>query len=579
VAPYCTIAVIYNLLEKLLFLVVRFPRRGNPEQVFIFGYNEQVKLMLEASLEGKTFLKKPFGNYKVTIIGTGKLDKEEHYQLTKKGCIYHELNFFKTEDKELFDLFSQIGLKHAGKILLFEENSIDNFSLLQMLLSASKDEKNFPNNAKIFCRCEDGGTRQMMETLFDESILQNAEKSGDAKAGKSHLDVEIISLTELQIRAMYKKTSLHKYYMGDGNNDKTPDRTPEPKDWTVHLLILGFGNLGQQALLQAMNLGVVHSENRICVDVVDQKIDEAVAVFSNRFSTETVQIDGGHLSISAPVADGNFDVYFHKMNVKYEEFRKLLRQMNQEIPYTYIVIALENTELSMHSLYEIKSLFQEKKPESIVPIMIRMDSNLRLAAFIKDNEKTFKGVQLIEDSLHVLTLDMLFDEQINNNSTETHQAYVEISDNKDEWGKIKLYKRNSNRALSYHQDVLRGLLEYYERCFSEEEYKNKKKKVEQHLEKIKGLQEGLDEKRPDYQEQIKQLNQLIQENSFILEMAQLEHRRWCYYMASIGWRYIKGKEKIEEKKQTPCLCTWEILHDESPKYCQYDLLPLISLKD
>ena len=68
----------------------------------------------------------------------------------------------------------------------------------------------------------------------------------------------------------------------------------------------------------------------------------------------------------------------------------------------------------------------------------------------------------------------------------------------------------------------------------------------------------------------------IKEDEFLKEMAMMEHRRWCYYMASVGWRYRSGNKK-EELQETPYLIDWEGLCQNNPGMCKYDLQPFILL--
>ena len=64
----------------------------------------------------------------------------------------------------------------------------------------------------------------------------------------------------------------------------------------------------------------------------------------------------------------------------------------------------------------------------------------------------------------------------------------------------------------------------------------------------------------------------------IHELSKLEHRRWCYYMASRGWKRTDDPkaEKNPDLKENPCLCTWTELVEYKPATCMYDMMPLIS---
>lgn len=77
-----------------------------------------------------------------------------------------------------------------------------------------------------------------------------AEYYNSAAGTDAYYDLELVGIPEMQIHKMYSEHPLHTVYK---------DTDTPLKDWTVHLLVAGFGQLGQQAVLQAMNLGEVRN--------------------------------------------------------------------------------------------------------------------------------------------------------------------------------------------------------------------------------------------------------------------------------------------------------------------------------
>jgi hypothetical protein len=378
----------------------------------------------------------------------------------------------------------------------------------------------------------------MIENYYDQHL---------STGSRAPFDLEIISLPELQVRAMYKNYSLHSRFQ---------ESVLSPKDWGVRLLILGFGQLGQQALLQAINLGTAHSGNSIRVDVVDYQIAETVGIFSNQFSEDTFTMEDDHYFIPQERVDGTLDIYFHQMNVQYKSFQALLQQISKGNPFTYVVIALENLEVSMHCLSELMRNFQEHQADYPVPIpvMMRMDSNQRLASFIDGSKKIYPSVHLIQERRQALTLENILAEQLDKESKAFHDKYMLLTNTQDSsWENLQLFKRNSNRAASCHQEVKLAVLKSAERSGN-------------HF--LRQLQST-----PKYQR--KELILQHKDDPLVLEMMKLEHRRWCYYMASIGWRHAKNAEKDTQRKENPYLCTWAELENQYPEQCQCDLMPLL----
>ena len=65
----------------------------------------------------------------------------------------------------------------------------------------------------------------------------------------------------------------------------------------------------------------------------------------------------------------------------------------------------------------------------------------------------------------------------------------------------------------------------------------------------------------------------MKQDSFAYSLAALEHRRWCCYMASIGWRAGKRSDRF---RRNPCLVTQEKLMETMPEMCKYDLMSLMA---
>ena len=140
-----------------------------------------------------------------------------------------------------------------------------------------------------------------------------------------------------------------------------------------------------------------------------------------------------------------------------------------------------------------------------------------------------------------------------------------------------LFKRNSNLAIAQHAGVREKLPNKLSTKALEKYFGEKGS-----LLRDKGnvwTFEG------DEAEFVDKLN-TQKEYAQILEYAKMEHRRWCYFMASCGWRYLKSMNWTKDSaiKGNACLCTWKELStkvepagDSDPKYyaCKYDLMPLL----
>lgn len=569
-APYCTLTAAYKLVEKALRIRRFSIFSGNRRNIIIFGYNKEVEALLNNSGAKDSQGRK----YRIHIVSSEVSDSEER-KLMKKGILVHHVNCLKLPEEHLSYFFKQMEASRTKDIILFEESSAANFSLYHMLHEGGA-ESSFPEDVKIFCRCEDDGVRRIIEDFYD-SELKEVKADPKKEREMCFKDLEIVSLPELRIQKMLKENPLYGYYENKKNTN--------PMDWHLHLLIVGFGKLGQQLLLQSMNQGVVSSRNRILIDVIDNKADEKFSIFANTFAEEFVEIGNGEYVIAPEKADGELRIRFHKLDIRYKQFYKLLQQMGapeRDGLYTYVAVCLKDMDISLHCMSEIER-YLRRYPEDLceknVKLGIRMEYDRQMAGYLNANSKTYRNVFSIEENENTLALEDLLQDRLDLDAKEYNRIYNTISirsKNASEekeganvyWRKLELFRRDSNRALAQHASVKNAVWKYTKAQQNETQpvipdnmlnYKNGS-----------WLYEGTGK------EFTERLNN-NRECRHLKEMAMMEHRRWCYFMASRGWKYTKNK-KTDVERENPCLCTWKTLTETRPDMCVYDLMPLLMLE-
>ena len=584
-APYCTLVYLYKLLKSLFRFRSRKRSKGK-KGVIIFGYNTEVKALLKDYLsivgskkEENRERREAYKKYRIHLVAEN-VSNEEEMQMLKDNVVVHNVDFLKLSSEQQVYFLSQMEGKQAQCVVIFEESSARNFSLYKLF----HDKENMEllhEDVKFFCRCENEGIKALMEDFHDN---------------ESDKDMEIVSIPELRVRKLLQETPLHKYY------ESKPRASF--KDWDLHLLVIGFGKLGQQLVLQAMNQGVMSSTNKILIDVVDFKIQEKQSIFANHFDEDYVQIEEDSLSIPSDRADGEFKVRFHQMDIRYKQFYRLLQtygDSKQDGVYTYIAICVEDEEVGVHCLSEVQRYLRNSAGEcdgERVNLAIRMEMDKYMAAYLNNNHNTFQNVVVIQDAKDVITLDELIHDKLDRDAKEFNRIYnsIIISDQKTEntavqemtekeieeagnqmWRNLKLFRRDSSRALTEH-------VKMKELAFAQ---LMGTKDAKEELERLFGrdgqmlkdcgnawvYENGLD----DFVE--KQSSRELY--PCVSEMSRMEHRRWCYFMASRGWRSTgegdagKDRKVLDREKKNVCLCTWDDLVDRKKDTCQYDLMWLL----
>lgn len=580
VAPYCSLAFVYKVLERVLKLAGRFNRDRRSGSIVIFGYNDAVRQLLDHnSDEDRGFKRRTY------LVWNGEIPDAERYRLLKEGVTLQKFDPLKVAPGELEARLAQLRLDRADYVLLFEESSIQNFSLLQTL---SRDVKWLGERTKVFCRCEDEGIYRVVESYYD---TPQADKSKHRP-----FDLEIVNIPELQVRKMYEDHPLHEFY----SNRKNP---PALKDWRTHLLILGFGQLGQQALLQAMNLGVVHSGNDILIDVVDLDMARRGDVFLSRFASEAFVENGeGEYTFNPAWADGKLELRFHRMDVRYQRFRQLLDTLAEEsAPFTYVVVAMDQPDVSVHCIHELRQHL-ERRGEKGVPILLRMDSDRRLRNYVNGGKEApgFGGVHVVGTPAELLSFRNLFDAETDQIAKRCNYHYAamtfarlkrEIGEStgtgpapdgvERAWQALTLFKRNANRAAAYHNRVLETVFPVLLRDTGADEDAF----LTEAFIGPRALVAWAGSGQWDYGLTDVQFLDRAGTTPPALEALLCEHRRWCYYTASIGWAL--GEKDLGEGRTgndpelrlNPCLVPWAVLTRTKADMCKYDLMPLMELAE
>lgn len=538
-APLCT-ATALLLWAELAVRRLMNTRQRKGAHVLIFGWNENVRTLVSGEYTGSS------GQYQLHVVTAAKLSEGDELWLFRNGTVPHRMDLLTASGSRREKLFRQLPLQRVRRVLLMEDSSVWNFSIYRTLSENSSLFK----DAQYYCLCEDEAARSFIETACDELLMNGAEKRAE---------MTLFSLSELKADSIFSAVE------GDDDSSMPLHTVNDPDRTDIHLLIAGFGTVGQEVLLQAINLGVLSSQNRLCVDVVDLDMDKKRDLFTNRFHTS---VDAApqeeELLVTAPTADGELRIRFHQTDVRGRGFSRLLERLNGDFPLTYAAICIEQVDIGMHCIVELKKL------DGSFPIALRMENGPYAASYLKQDNGVFKEVFPIAVSDHMLRISNICHEKREQMARQFHRVYESIqllppgaepSGQPPEgrpWTALKMYQRRANLLLYRHQAVknIFGRLapETRERCFGENGT------ILQRM--------GDGSYRCRYEGRA--MADAINAEPEIRELGMTEHRRWCYVMAMQGWRW--GEKKDEARRKTPYLTTWDVMCEEYPDVAIYDLM-------
>ena len=555
-APLCTVAAFCRVFEALLGWRIRLSFHEDCENILICGYNEHVSKILENNQkeqerhkgrEGQNEWKKK----RIWVIAGEEPADYVRQRFLSGGVTFHTADCLTCSDAELKKLFRDVKLHKIQKIILFESSSEKNFSLYYMFNSRAEL---LAENVKIYCSCENEGIHRILEDYYNQKFERK-------------LELETFSLNELQVRNLFEAESLHTYYR---------DSQKSPHDWKVHLLVLGFGGLGQQVLLQAMNLGVSSWKNDILIDVVDQEIKKKQDIFGSHFNGAYIKMDEKEFTIPQDKVDGNLRIRFHQADVCGRGFQEFLNTAGEQDPFTYIVICMQDTRASLHALFETERFLTKQNALGRTVIGIRMDADAQMARYLAGRDPQKGSVYVIGGDIDI---DSICHRKYNAMAQEYHEVYRNIqiiaepsghvgtryeNTGTEGWQSLSFYKQDSNRALAYHDQVKREVIASY---------------GEERLTRYFGNKDGALRREDNvwvFCGTEQELLEWINDDAFLRDMVMLEHRRWCLFMACKGWGFKEGV-KDEAVRESPCMVNWDILCRNQPDMCKYDLIPLLAL--
>ena len=371
---------------------------------------------------------------------------------------------------------------------------------------------------------------ELRELLTDESLfpVEGGERGGDRRSNY-HLNFGDLNLYDTAARQCLRKYPL----------DFQPLRTND--ETVVHLVVAGFGAMGESLALHAARIGhfaneIAPQNRRLRITVVHEA-EDVVSRFREHSKIDDV-----------------CEVHFRKAERGTTDLVKDLDQVgrNAADPKTMVTYAVclekersaddpENLRIGI----ELSRLPQDRP----VQILIYQSTRRGLAALFPDHTRgaglspRLNAFGMVED---VFNWDVLLHESEDRLARALHEDYQEQRRKKGEtdstnsdWARLPEYLKESNRQAADHIDIKLCTLGY-------------------HHERI---QPGKERKR------------FVEEE--ILLLAQMEHLRWCAEKRLDGWSY--GVPRDDAKKVHNCLLPWDQLppHQQSKDPEQIRAIPRV----
>ena len=581
----CTIGAAALTVKLLIYkFKPNFIWSHRRKKLMVFGYNQNTKILIDNLFRKQQDEEmKEADKYLVYLVADVEVSKNEEIELAKKGVLLLRTDYLKADMNERKKL-----REYMDKVILFEDSATRNLAiLLEMEKTETEIEEEQKKKKKIKekvieCHifCQDEAVRELIE-IPHEDIRE--------KESKVRIDVKVFSLAELIVRKMFDKEMLYSLH-GDSMN--------------IHMLIAGFGALGQEVLKETMNLGIISGNGNIWIDVVDNTAEEKADLFMKNFAKGMLKEERGEHSLCYVLNDsfdGELQIRFFNMDLRGKNFKETLdiitcknnTEGKAEMPLTYVAVCVTKADVAIACMNEVKAYASQDERYQDLPIAVRMEMDSCVVEYFKQDENKYKKVFPIAENKSTITLDNIFDEEDEKRAKATNSTYnsmyekilnknqetdrdKEFSLEKDirkdcdkEWAILSYDNKESNRQLSHYNNVT--LKEIIKAMYEEEK--------ERLWSLLIGNEEALLQKAENkgaygYTYHQQELLQKLQDEKYkdIKEFMKIEQRRWCYNHAVSGWTYGNRDDK---KKVHDCLTSFDELMEKHPEKVVYNLIPLL----
>lgn len=524
-APFCTIGAL-----------IIFARTPYSYFMYLLKRKKSISFLILGKGENRDkFVKSLSKECKITLIEEEILQGDTKNSLREMGVSIIQIY----QDEGYEKLLRKIHLDKFDYILLCDENVHTNYDYLKNIKKIQQDT-NHPQNSSshqtIYFTCND--------PAFEKRIFQN-----DSHKNLDFRNVQLLNIQKKAVENMFEKYPI--FQQSNGDYQTSDD---------VHIGIIGFDEIGQHTLTEALSLSVLSADSTIIFDVFDKNMKSKIGIFLNNFhpdiinevSYKELEIIKGEkikqytLSLSSKddptessrtfEVDGKMKIRFWDIDVESVQFRKILSDCHLEDIFTYFVISTGNNHNKVGLLESIRKININSQSQEFKGQIIVFGQSLYLqddVLFIEPEEDIFSYEAIRNED--ILNQAKLFNYNYTcvQNTGNHLDSSLENSNNIDvEWDKLELFHKESSIRQSMHQSTKRNYI------LAKKEFSDINNiSVKEKLEKI-------------------------------------EHRRWSLFMISSGYKWDAIKDR--SKQTHDCITNWEHLKKEQDvKILEYDFTPYI----
>ena len=554
VAPFCTIGALAVLVRKPASYVRGLFNQRNKKHVLVIGEGKYKFPLIDALTK----------DCRVTVVESTILSDDKKLKYINKGVKFVQ----KYQDMHMESVIKMLDMCKFSDVFLCDDNSIENIECLNAFTKSFEKNINASENKEylqIHLCCNDNSMAELIRQYYD-------------KIDTRTFDLDIVDVNKMAVNKMYKEHPVYTANKGD--------------DYDVHIGIIGFGDFGQSALIQGLNMSVLSAESTICIDVFDKDMESIIGSFMKNFSVDVLKglkfikediYEGKSIEyyeLKFPFdtipdqfgIDGKVCLRFFNTDARTLQFNSIFKKCNDDKPFTYLIVAMSDTHSMSNTLIELKQLLYNKGDSCInIPIVVRAKENNDFAnIYGEKNLFTINRNKDIFSYASITNRDIVNDAKIFNHR---YNMLYEI---------ISRYKADKNIVVD---DKFMLSEDIEERLKKDSIELKENKKISEEIDEVwhnKGIFDRESSIAQSLHQDIKKWI-IYEKHAYSLtdnreELERIEHRRWNIFMITHGFKYEKAERKDMYAKTHPCISKWEVLKVEKPDTLEYDFTPYYILK-
>lgn len=524
-APLGTVVGFFSVFDKLYQMIKLKLTHLNQQHLVVMGTNDYAV----------QFMKKAKSKYKILCLAQADTENQLIESLNKESILVVTIDYQQQDSFENKKLFFDYKLDEAIAFVSFEPEPMC-YGFIKVLASLNPEYKRV---MPLFVHHLDEQLKEVIQKPLDKLTC---------------FDIRYFNIFTLMSFDLMKDESFSLF-------DKTKDFSQltltslealQNAFGKVHLLLVGFGELGQNILNVTSNQGTINPFLNMDVTILDRQMTSKFEKFDARIN---------HLERVA-----NFNLVNLDLNSRTSTQK--LEKINRENPFTAIIFTLKNTQDSLLNLERMERILPH------VPTAIYCENMTEMEPIVEALSYRFNNLTYFGELDSVLTVEKIMNED-NYAKAKAFNATYNVflsqwmgwdkptASVDEQWLKISNIKKESSLFQTLHQNVKWTILEKLSESPS---YPNSPAEI------LKMLKDKLANKRVEEQ------TDLIEQDVLMNYLCALEHKRWnnFYYMQNFDY----ADQTNETMRLHNCLIDdWDKMMQERRNTIIYDLLSWLSLDD